>query len=148
VATIREPVVGEARIAAHRHLDRVAALARTASRPLCVVSGGETVVTVVGGGRGGRNQEFALASADWLPALGPDAVVASVGTDGIDGPTGAAGALVDRTTTARAAAAGLAPPQHFLDDNNAHAFFLALGDLINTGPSGTNVGDLQIVLVP
>jgi glycerate 2-kinase len=101
----------------------------------------------VGRGRGGRNQEFALASADLMSLLGPAAALASIGTDGIDGPTDAAGALVDPTTTSRATSAGLAPPQRFLDNNNAHGFFSALGDLINTGPTGTNVGDLQIVLV-
>jgi len=74
--------------------------------------------------------------------------VASIGTDGIDGPTDAAGAFVDQTTTARAVSAGLGPARQFLDDNNAYAFFSALGDLINTGPADTNVGDLQVVLVP
>ena len=70
---------------------------------------------------------------------------ASVGTDGIDGPTDAAGALVDSTTARRAAAAGLVAGA-FLDDNNTHAFFDRLQDLIRTGPTGTNVGDLQIIL--
>jgi hydroxypyruvate reductase len=73
-------------------------------------------------------------------------MLASVGTDGIDGPTDAAGALVDGSTLARARAAGLAPDRH-LDDNNAYAFFHALGDLIHTGPTGTNVGDLQVILL-
>jgi hydroxypyruvate reductase len=148
VVIIREAVVGEARFAARRHVDRVAALVPTAARPLCVVSAGETTVTVVGRGQGGRNQEFALASAELLPALGPAAVVASIGTDGIDGPTDAAGAFVDQTTAARAASAGLAHPREFLNDNNSYAFFRTLGDLIITGPSDTNVGDLQVVLVP
>jgi hydroxypyruvate reductase len=72
--------------------------------------------------------------------------VASAGTDGIDGPTDAAGALADSTTLDRARAAGL-DPDAFLHDNNANAFFDALGDLINTGPTGTNVGDLQLILL-
>ena len=97
-------------------------------------------------GKGGRNQEFALASADLLTTTGGAAVVASVGTDGIDGPTDAAGALADSTTIDRAAAAGLVPGR-FLSDNNAYAFFEALGDLIHTGPTGTNVGDLQVILL-
>jgi glycerate 2-kinase len=124
------------------------ATARTAAggRPACIVSSGETTVHVTGHGKGGRNQEFALAAAEALAMLGTPAVVASVGTDGIDGPTDAAGALVDSTTTARAAAAGLGPPERFLADNNAYAFFAALGDLIQTGPTDTNVGDLQIIL--
>ena len=74
--------------------------------------------------------------------------MASVGTDGIDGPTDAAGALADSTSLDRAARAGLAPPARFLDDNNAYAFFDALGDLITTGPTDTNVGDLQVILFP
>ena len=78
--------------------------------------------------------------------LAHSGVVASVGTDGIDGPTDAAGAIADSTTLARAAAAGLAP-ERYLSDNNAYAFFDALGDLIHTGPTGTNVGDLQVILL-
>jgi len=73
-------------------------------------------------------------------------VLASLGTDGIDGPTDAAGAIVDSTTVARARAAGL-DPESFLADNNAYEFFRALGDLIHTGPTGTNVGDLQVILL-
>jgi hydroxypyruvate reductase len=73
-------------------------------------------------------------------------VAASVGTDGVDGPTDASGALVDGTTIARAKAAGL-EPHAYLEDNNAYAFFEVLGDLIKTGPTSTNVGDLQAVMV-
>ena len=72
--------------------------------------------------------------------------LASVGTDGVDGPTDAAGALVDSTTIDRARSAGLAP-REFLSDNNTYAFFDAIGDLVRTGPTGTNVGDLQIILI-
>jgi len=104
-------------------------------------------VTVTGAGRGGRNQELALALVRPLAGLGCAAVVASVGTDGIDGPTDAAGAVADTTTLARAAAAGLAEPEAYLRENDAYAFFEALGDLILTGPTGTNVGDIQIALV-
>jgi len=103
-------------------------------------------VHVTGHGKGGRNQEFALAAAEPLALTGAPAVVASVGTDGIDGPTDAAGAVADSTTLDRARAAGLVPDR-FLSDNNAYAFFDALGDLIHTGPTGTNVGDLQIILL-
>jgi hydroxypyruvate reductase len=109
------------------------------------VSSGETTVHVTGHGKGGRNQEFALAVAAALAGRTPT-VVASVGTDGIDGPTDAAGAVADSTTLDRARAAGLVPDR-FLSDNNAYAFFDALGDLIHTGPTGTNVGDLQIILL-
>jgi hydroxypyruvate reductase len=103
-------------------------------------------VRVVGDGRGGRNQEFVLACADQLAALGCEAVIGSVGTDGIDGPTDAAGALADRTTVGRAHDRRLLP-EAFLLRNDAYHFFEALGDLIHTGPTGTNVGDLQTILL-
>ncbi len=159
VLRIDDPVVGEARTTAVAHLRAAMAQASGRSRPLCIVSSGETTVYVTGHGKGGRNQEFALAaSLAWEhvgdksgPDRGPDPrqtpiVLASVGTDGVDGPTDAAGALVDSTTLERATAAGLAPGR-FLSDNNAYAFFDALGDLIHTGPTGTNVGDLQVILL-
>jgi hydroxypyruvate reductase len=111
------------------------------------VSTGETVVRVTGQGKGGRNQEFALAAAERLSALAEPIVLASVGTDGIDGPTEAAGALVDASTLDRARAALLDTPERFLANNDATAFFEPLGDLIVTGPTDTNVGDLQVVLI-
>jgi hydroxypyruvate reductase len=144
---IDDAVVGDARQTAVSHLRAVTARAASLPRPACIVSSGETTVHVVGHGRGGRNQEFALALADGLAASGAPVAVASVGTDGIDGPTDAAGAVVDSTTLARGAAARLAPPAAYLGDNNAYAYFAALGDLIHTGPTGTNVGDLQIILL-
>ena len=146
VVWIDDPVVGEARIAAPLHLRGVVARADGVARPTCIVSSGETTVRVIGDGKGGRNQEFALALAAPLASLGGAAAAASAGTDGIDGPTDAAGAVVDRTTFERARAAGLSPDT-FLDNNNAYAFFAALGDLILTGPTDTNVGDLQIILL-
>jgi len=147
VVRIDDPVIGEARVAAPSHLRAVVARAGGVGRPACVVSTGETTVRVAGSGRGGRNQEFALALAAMLPSLGAPIVAASVGTDGIDGPTDAAGAVVDATTIARAGRAGLPSPRAFLDNNDAYAFFAALGDLIRTGPTDTNVGDLQVVLL-
>lgn len=141
-----EPVVGEARTTAVAHLRAVQAGAAGLERPACVVSSGETTVHVTGRGKGGRNQEFALAAAERLPLAGAPAALASVGTDGIDGPTDAAGAIADSTTLERARAADL-PPGRYLSDNNAYAFFDALGDLIHTGPTGTNVGDLQVFLL-
>jgi hydroxypyruvate reductase len=122
------------------------ARAATIGRPACILSSGETTVHVTGRGKGGRNQEFALASAALLEQA-PLAALASVGTDGVDGPTDAAGAIVDSTTLARAARLGAGPPAHYLDDNDAYAFFARLGDLITTGPTGTNVGDLQVILL-
>jgi hydroxypyruvate reductase len=148
VTTRHEPVVGEARDAASAHGTWVReAVAGGGSQPVCVVSAGETTVTVTGSGLGGRNQEFALACLPWLGGLGRDVVVASVGTDGIDGPTDAAGAVADSSTTARALAAGLPAAETFLAANDAYHFFAGLGDLVITGPSGTNVGDVQIVMV-
>jgi glycerate 2-kinase len=146
VLRIDEAVVGEARTAAVAHVRAVLAQAGAVGRPACIVSSGETTVHVTGGGKGGRNQEFALAAAPLVGEHSGMAVVASVGTDGIDGPTDAAGAIADSTTMARAAAAGLSPDQHLLD-NNSSAFFRPLGDLLITGPTGTNVGDLQVILL-
>jgi hydroxypyruvate reductase len=143
---VDDAVIGEARTTAVAQLRAVLARAAGLGRPACIVCSGETTVHVTGRGKGGRNQEFALASADLLTSTGGPAIVASVGTDGIDGPTDAAGALADSTTIDRAAAAGLMPGR-FLSDNNAYAFFEALGDLIHTGPTGTNVGDLQVILL-
>ncbi|MEW5981898.1 MAG: DUF4147 domain-containing protein [Acidobacteriota bacterium] len=140
-------VVGEARTTAARHFELIRALDQSEPGPVCLLSAGETTVTVAGRGKGGRNQEFALALARPLASLRRDVVVASVGTDGIDGPTDAAGAVVDNATMARAARAGLDSPERFLADNDAYAFLAASGDLIITGPTDTNVGDVQIVLL-
>jgi glycerate 2-kinase len=145
VEQIDEPVAGEARRAGERWTREALERASRATGPRCLIASGETVVRVVGRGRGGRNQEFALAAASVLDD-GPSAALASAGTDGIDGPTDAAGAMVDATTIARARSLGL-DPVRFLRDNNAYAFFEALGDLIHTGPTGTNVGDLYVVLL-
>jgi hydroxypyruvate reductase len=146
VVRVEEPTIGEARAAAREWLAACVAHAAALDPPLCIVSSGETTVDVAGWGCGGRNQEFALALVEPLAELGRTALVASVGTDGYDGPTDAAGALADRQSAGRARARGLAPAP-YLDDNNAYEFFAALGDLVHTGPTGTNVGDLQLVLL-
>jgi len=114
-------------------------------RPLCLVMGGETTVTVRGRGRGGRNQEVALGAAPALAGL-PQTLVAAFGTDGTDGPTDAAGAVVDGQTLAQARARGL-DPAAALANNDAYAFFEALDDLIVTGPTNTNVNDLWLGLM-
>jgi glycerate 2-kinase len=117
----------------------------TSSRsPICFLSGGETTVTVKGQGKGGRNQEFALAAAIAIDGL-KDVLVLSVGTDGTDGPTDAAGAVALGNTVSRAKAAGLNAYKH-LQENNAYSFFDPLGDLIRTGPTGTNVMDIHLML--
>lgn len=117
-------------------------------RPLAILAGGETTVTLEGRGRGGRNQEMALALALRLDArpLPGDWVFLSGGTDGRDGPTEAAGGLVDGETVARVRRASLNPLAE-LDDNNSYAALSAAGDLLVTGPTGTNVADLQILLL-
>jgi len=146
VALISDPVVGVARQAAVRHVATIERMLKELPRPACVLSGGETTVHVTGRGRGGRNQEFALAMAPPLASMRAHVAAASVGTDGIDGPTDAAGAIVDRTTLTRASAAGL-DPDRYLNDNNSYVFFEKLNDLIRTGPTDTNVGDVQVFLV-
>ena len=113
--------------------------------PACIISGGETTVTVRGDGKGGRSQEFALAAALHVAGL-ENTVVLSGGTDGSDGPTDAAGALVDGRTLARAGALGL-QAEAFLHRNDAYHFFQALDDLLLTGPTGTNVMDMVVMLV-
>jgi hydroxypyruvate reductase len=113
--------------------------------PVCVLAGGETTVTLTGEGRGGRNQEFALAAG--LAIAGLDGVVVlSGGTDGTDGPTDAAGAIVDGTTTARALKKGL-DPKDFLRRNDSYNLFQQLDDLLMTGPTRTNVMDMYLLLV-
>ncbi|MGB9740678.1 MAG: glycerate kinase type-2 family protein [Candidatus Bathyarchaeia archaeon] len=114
-------------------------------KPAGIIAGGETTVTVTGKGLGGRNQEIALAAAKKLG--GTDcAVIASLSTDGIDGPTDAAGAIVDGKTITRAQKIGLNSDK-FLAENNSYHFFSKLCDLIFTGPTGTNVNDISVIIV-
>jgi hydroxypyruvate reductase len=113
--------------------------------PACLISGGETTVTIRGSGLGGRNQEFTLAAALGIAGL-ENVAVLSAGTDGTDGPTDAAGAIADGTTIVRARFKGVDANQS-LANNDSYHFFEQLGDLIKTGPTGTNVADIQIVLV-
>jgi glycerate 2-kinase len=112
--------------------------------PAAVVIGGETTVTVTGGGLGGRNQELALGAARKIQGL--NSVVAALATDGVDGPTEAAGAIVDGLTMHRARSLGLEPGES-LADNDSYRFFKELGDCFLTGPTGTNVNDLTLILV-
>ena len=141
-------VEGEARHVARMHAaiaQEICQSGQPISPPACIISGGETTVTVRSDGKGGRNQEFALAAALHLAGL-PHTVVLSGGTDGTDGPTDAAGALADGRTLARAKALGL-QAEEFLHRNDAYHFFQALDDLLFTGPTGTNVMDMYLVLV-
>lgn len=114
--------------------------------PACIISGGETTVTIRGKGLGGRNQEFCLAAALDLTGLPPGVAALSGGTDGDDGPTKAAGAIVDPFTVKRGKEAGL-EASDFLYDNDSYHFFEKTGDLLITGPTGTNVMDVRLVLV-
>ena len=147
VEILSRELVGEARSVAGRIAGRLGDLG--GGQPVALLAGGETTVTLRGSGRGGRNQEMAAAVAmalDELPETPPDWAFLSGATDGRDGPTEAAGGLVDPGTVARCVAAGLDFAGE-LDDNNSHALLRASGDLLLTGPTGTNVADLQILLL-
>ena len=163
---------GEARKAARDHVAFLSSLAcsmSAAPRPVCLLSGGELTVTVKGPGVGGRNMEYVLAALVEMrksgveaafcgPCRGPgelggaeeeravDWLILSIGTDGIDGPTGAAGAWADAGTFERIHALGLAADKA-LEDNDSHTFFGKTGNLIVTGPTGTNVMDVRVTLV-
>jgi hydroxypyruvate reductase len=113
--------------------------------PACILAGGETTVTIHGKGKGGRNQELALACAIDIDGWTGISMF-SAGTDGTDGPTDAAGAMVDGTTCFRAREGGL-NPQSFLAANDSYTLFEALADLIKTGPTRTNVMDMICLLV-
>ncbi len=148
VLEIADAVVGEARAAGPALLERARARLAAAGTPrrACVIASGETTVKVRGRGRGGRNQEMALSIVRALGGERQSIAFASIGTDGIDGPTDAAGAYADHSTASRAGRLSL-DPDAFLAENDAYEFFRALDDLIVTGPTTTNVGDVQILLV-
>lgn len=114
-------------------------------RPACLITGGETTVTVHGSGKGGRNQELVLGALEGLAEV-PNSLLISLATDGGDGPTDAAGAVASEATLLRARTLGL-DPQDFLKRNDSYRFFEALGDLLKTGPTQTNVNDLQFLFV-
>lgn len=145
---LSDSVVGESRTVATAFLTLVKEIARTnkpISRPACVIASGETTVTVRGDGLGGRNQEFVLAAAIEIAGMN-NLVVLSAGTDGIDGPTDAAGGIVDGATLARGAVSGV-NASVFLNRNDSYHFLAATGDLLKTGPTLTNVMDLQVALI-
>ncbi len=150
VHVMPQPIEGEAReasLAFVRHARQ--AIAAAGARPgarYCVLAAGEPTVTVTGKGLGGRSQEFALAAVPEMASFGRPAVLASAGTDGIDGPTDAAGAMADSTTLERARLAGV-DWESMLAGHDAYHFFQPLGDLIVWGPTGTNVGDVQLLVV-
>ena len=126
-----------------RHFGSIPVQAAERTRPRSWVAGGETTVTVRGDGHGGRNQEFALGAAMKISG-NPGVAIVSIGTDGMDGPTDAAGAIVDGSSIARARALGLGP-RECLRRNDSYQFFREIGDLVMTGPTGTNVNDVCVI---
>ncbi len=142
-------IEGETREVARVHVAIAKEVLKTATpvpSPACIISGGETTVAIKGNGLGGRNQEFCLAAAldmDGLPAL---VAVLSGGTDGDDGPTKAAGGLIDPHTVDRGRALGLGASE-FLNNNDSFHFLEKTDDLLVTGPTGTNVMDVRLVLI-
>ena len=142
VHTINHATHGEAREAG-RVFAEVAMAALPPAGPACVIGSGESIVTVRGRGRGGRNQEFVLGAAPVLADHSGAVLIVSVGTDGIDGPTDAAGAVADSTTMVRAGDRAL---QRALEASDAYPLLARLGDLVKWGPTFTNVGDLHILI--
>jgi hydroxypyruvate reductase len=141
-------IEGETRCVAATHCAIAREILKTGhpiEPPACILSGGETTVTIKGDGLGGRNQEFSLAAAIGMADIGP-VVVLCAGTDGTDGPTDAAGAFADPYTVARSRELGL-DAGTYLADNDAYNFFKPLGDLLIIGPTNTNVMDLRVMLV-
>ena len=148
VCVLTSRLQGEARHAATALVSiaqETAETNRPIARPACLIAGGETTVTLRGNGKGGRNQELALAASLQLDGWSAITLL-SGGTDGTDGPTDAAGALADGQTLSRARAQGL-DARAFLNRHDSYSFFAALDDLVITGPTGTNVMDLQIILI-
>jgi hydroxypyruvate reductase len=145
---LSDHIEGEAREVAAEHADIVREVrqqVKADGKPRVLLSGGETTVTVRGKGRGGRNAEFLLALAVALDGM-PGVHAIACDTDGIDGSEDNAGAVIGSDTLARAAAAGI-NGKAMLDDNNGYGFFSALGDLVMTGPTLTNVNDFRAVLI-
>ncbi len=145
---VRKPLQGEAQVAGAK----LAALARridtsrrAVKKPAGVVAGGETTVQVFGKGIGGRNQELVLSAALSIRSLS-SCVIASLCTDGVDGPTDAAGAFADIDTLQKGKRLGLNAPA-FLADNDSYSFFSRIGDLLQTGPTGTNVNDITVIVI-
>jgi len=148
VSTLTTTMQGEAREVG-AHLATVAKgvieTSEPASRPALLISGGETTVTIKGDGIGGRNQELVLSAAIGISGL-RNATVASFSTDGVDGPTDAAGAVADSFTLERAKHLKLDPELH-LERNDSYSFFKGIGDLLITGPTRTNVMDLTCLIL-
>ena len=142
----KEPITGETGTAASAWFRLVRAeMQRRSGEACCFIAGGETTVEVRGKGRGGRNTHFALSLVESLKDL--PIVLLSAGTDGIDGPTDAAGAFAAGDTASRARARGI-DPETMLESNDSYSFFESIGDLHRCGPTGTNVMDIKLALAP
>ncbi|MDR2739148.1 MAG: glycerate kinase [Treponema sp.] len=128
----------------NKRLAKQASGSYTPARPCAIILGGETIVRLKGTGKGGRNQEIALAAAEGIAGI-DNLVVFSIGSDGTDGPTDAAGGIVDGFTAARLKAKGL-KPEDILDNNDAYNGLKAVDGLLITGPTGTNVNDVAVIL--
>jgi glycerate 2-kinase len=138
---------GEAAVVARDLAGRALEIRQALSpgRQVCLLAAGKTTVTINGGGQGGRNTELALAFA--LESRDLEGItLLSAGTDGTDGPTDAAGTLADGQTVAQALGLGL-DPRSYLADNDSYTFFKKIDDLVITGPTGTNVMDIQLILI-
>jgi hydroxypyruvate reductase len=142
---VDSPLQGDTTDAARRFSDTMQRVLARNEAPVCLLAGGETTVRVTGSGKGGRNQEFALVVAQTLQHNTRWALL-SAGTDGIDGPTDAAGAFVDGHSINRAKGKGF-DPQETLRTNDSYTFFATLGDLFCPGQTGTNVMDIKIALL-
>ncbi len=138
------------RVYARFLMDKIRKLAsrpETLPAPLMLISGGETTVQLTGNGKGGRNQDLVLNCLEDLSHTAQPAVLVSLGTDGTDGPTDAAGAMADNFTLERHRGISARPLESFREENDSYHFFQPLGDLIITGPTGTNVMDLHLLLI-
>lgn len=142
--TFPTPLQGEAATVGSKIGRTMPAETAGKARPFCLIAGGETTVTLRGHGRGGRNQELALAAVEGLANM-PGAILVALATDGNDGPTDAAGAVVTSSTRHRATALGFTPSD-YLSKHDSYAFFDALGDLLRPGQTGTNVSDLLFLI--
>ncbi len=143
---LRTDLQGEAREAAHELCNTLRWAWRRSdpvARPACIIAGGETTVSLQGLGRGGRNLELALSAVTDLADF-PDVMLITLATDGEDGVTDGAGAVVTGATFARAAKLGM-QPEEFLKRNDSYTFFSAFGDVLKPGPTGTNVNDLTFL---
>ena len=137
-------IKGEAREVGLRYAKKLKEEKQKRKSPFCLIAGGETTVTIKGNGKGGRNQELALAAVDELSGM-EDILFGSLATDGDDGPTDAAGAAVNGETRQRAERRGMSASDH-LSRNDAYMFFDPLNDLIKCGYTGTNVNDLVFLV--